>query len=176
MARLLGGRALLFGTLPASSRSLGPVRILAVNVVWFKRDLRVDDHRPLVEACRRGPVLPVLLDEPEGWAQPDMARRHREFVAESIADLDEALRRRGQGLLVLRGPALESLDRLRREFGMRTVFAHQETGNGWSFQRDRDVRRWCHESAIEFHEFPQFGVIRGLRDRQGWAALGAVHG
>jgi hypothetical protein len=26
------------------------------HIVWFKRDLRVQDHRPLVEAARLGPV------------------------------------------------------------------------------------------------------------------------
>ena len=27
---------------------------MAVNVVWFKRDLRITDHWPLVEAAARG--------------------------------------------------------------------------------------------------------------------------
>ena len=125
-----------------------------MNVVWFKRDLRIDDHRPLAEACRRGLVLPVFLDEPDGWAQPDLAQRHREFVAEAISDLDDELRRLGQGLLVLRGPARESLDRLREHFGMCALFAHEETGNDWSFRRDRRVRKWCRDCGIEFHEFP----------------------
>jgi deoxyribodipyrimidine photo-lyase len=34
------------------------------QLVWFKRDLRVADHRPLVEAARRGPVLPLYIVEP----------------------------------------------------------------------------------------------------------------
>ena len=30
-------------------------------VVWFKRDLRVQDHWPLLEAAQRGPVLCLYL-------------------------------------------------------------------------------------------------------------------
>ena len=30
--------------------------------MWFKRDLRTVDHRPLLEACAHGPVLPLSLN------------------------------------------------------------------------------------------------------------------
>ena len=30
-------------------------------VVWFKRDLRTQDHRPLATAAERGPVIPLLV-------------------------------------------------------------------------------------------------------------------
>ena len=43
------------------------------TVVWFKRDLRVIDHRPLAEASRLGPVLPLYIAEPGCWAEPDTA-------------------------------------------------------------------------------------------------------
>jgi deoxyribodipyrimidine photo-lyase len=35
-----------------------------VQLVWFKRDLRVFDHAPLAQAARRGPVLPLYIAEP----------------------------------------------------------------------------------------------------------------
>lgn len=140
-----------------------------MNVIWFKRDLRIDDHRPLVEAARRGRCLPVYLVEPELWQQPDAARRHQDFILECLADLDRALRCRGQGLLLLEGDWQHSFERLRQHYGMTALYAHQETGNGWSFERDRNVRTWCRQQGIAFHEYPQFGVVRGLRQRDGWA-------
>ena len=47
----------------------------ALQLVWFKRDLRTVDHRPLVEALKRGPVLPLYVVEPELWQQPDTSER-----------------------------------------------------------------------------------------------------
>ncbi len=38
---------------------MGPVRI-----VWFQRDLRTVGHRPLQEASRLDPVLPLAVVEP----------------------------------------------------------------------------------------------------------------
>jgi deoxyribodipyrimidine photo-lyase len=52
--------------------ALTPMSIVQpVQVVWFKRDLRWVDHRPLLEASRHGAVLPLLVVEPEYWRQPD---------------------------------------------------------------------------------------------------------
>ncbi len=42
-----------------------------LQVVWFKRDLRIVDHTPLAEAARRGPVLPLYVAEPDYWGLPD---------------------------------------------------------------------------------------------------------
>lgn len=46
------------------------------NVVWFKRDLRIADHAPLVEAVSRGPVIPLLVIEPELWkSKPELPQK-----------------------------------------------------------------------------------------------------
>ncbi|MEO1189640.1 MAG: deoxyribodipyrimidine photo-lyase, partial [Pseudomonadota bacterium] len=60
-----------------------------VNLVWFKRDLRVEDHRVLARASEDGPVLPLFVVEDELWQQPDMSARHWAFVEEALKDLRE---------------------------------------------------------------------------------------
>ncbi|MBY6204788.1 FAD-binding domain-containing protein [Halomonas denitrificans] len=140
-----------------------------VQLVWFKRDLRVDDHAPLAAAAEHGPVLPVYVVEPELWRQPDAALRHQQFIAEALVDLDRSLRRIGQGLVVRVGNVIDVFEALHREFDVTVIRAHEETGNGWSFDRDRKVRAWAAERGIELHETPQFGVTRGLTERAGWA-------
>ena len=47
----------------------------ALNIVWFKRDLRIADHRPLAMAIAAGPTLPLYIAEPELWAQPDASAK-----------------------------------------------------------------------------------------------------
>ena len=39
----------------------------ALQIVWFKRDLRIVDHQPLEAAVERGLVLPLYVVEPELW-------------------------------------------------------------------------------------------------------------
>ncbi|MCH8477083.1 MAG: DNA photolyase family protein [Wenzhouxiangella sp.] len=141
----------------------------ALTLVWFKRDLRIDDHRALVEAARRGPVLPLYIVEPDYWQLPDSSQRQQDFVADSLIELDQQLRRLGQGLVMALGDAVEVLAGLHRRHGFDTIHCHEETGNDWTFARDRAVRAWCRDRGVAVQEYPQFGVKRGLHDRDGWS-------
>ncbi|MCS7209867.1 MAG: FAD-binding domain-containing protein, partial [Fimbriimonadales bacterium] len=57
---------------------------------------------------------------------------------------------------------------IRQAHGIAALWAHQEVGNNWTFQRDKAVRRWARTHGVPFHEIPQDGIIRGLRSREGW--------
>ena len=140
-----------------------------LQIVWFKRDLRIQDHRPLAEAARHGPVLPLLVVEPELWRQPDASGRQWAFCAESLRDLDQALRGLGQPLVIRSGDVVEVLRTLHRRHGVAGLWSHQETGNGWTYARDRRVGAWLRNEAIGWIEHRPFGVVRRLRSRNGWA-------
>ncbi len=140
-----------------------------LQVVWFKRDLRVADHRPLLQASHLGPVLPLAVIEPELWRQPDASARQWAFAAESLEDLRAALAALGQPLVVRIGPVPEVLERARRRYGIAGLWSHEETGNGLTFARDRQVAAWARHHGIPWNEIPQNGVVRRLGSRQGWA-------
>ncbi|QNG26243.1 deoxyribodipyrimidine photo-lyase [Synechococcus sp. HK01-R] len=140
-----------------------------LQLVWFKRDLRTVDHWPLFEALQQGPVLPLYIVEPEFWRQPDASARQWAFCAEALADLRQRLEQLGQPLVVRVGDAISVLERARQRLGMAALWSHEETGHALSYARDRRVAAWAREHGIPWREIPQFGVIRGLRRRQGWA-------
>ena len=141
----------------------------ALHIVWFKRDLRAFDHQPLVEACRHGAVLPLVIVEPKLWQQPDCSARQWDFCAESLYDLRESLAALGQPLVVRLGSAVEVLELARQRFCIQGLWSHMETGNGWTYGRDLAVAKWARFHSIKWVEIPQFGVIRCLRSRNGWA-------
>ncbi|MFK7956803.1 MAG: deoxyribodipyrimidine photo-lyase/cryptochrome family protein [Lysobacterales bacterium] len=142
-----------------------------MNVVWFKRDLRVKDHDALATALALGSTLPLYIIEPELWQQPDRSWRQWRFLLDSLTSLDEALRAEGGELCVRVGNAVEVLETLRQEFGDLKLHAHEETGTRWTDQRDIAVRRWCKDQQVPWQEQRQFGVFRALRQRDGWAGL-----
>jgi deoxyribodipyrimidine photo-lyase len=141
----------------------------ALQVVWFKRDLRIVDHRPLVLAGQAGTVLPLYIAEPGLWAQPDASARQWEFAAESLAHLRDALAVCGAPLCVMVGDAVSILQRLHELHGVAALWSHEETGNGWTYARDRAVAAWARRASVPWHEARQFGVIRRLKSRNGWA-------
>jgi len=140
-----------------------------VQCVWFKRDLRVTDHRPLAEAASRGPVLAVYAIEPSVVGAAAFDALHWGFLRESLAELRERLRELGGDLIVRRGEAVEVLESLREATGFWQLWSHEETGNAITFARDRAVADWARATGVAWKETPQNGVVRGLKDRDGWA-------
>lgn len=145
-----------------------------LNIVWFKRDLRIADHASLRAALGEGgPVVGCYTIESAVVGGPDFASRHWDCIAEALTDLRIALAEIGVPLLVLRREVLDVLEGFREQaraqgLGLR-LWSHQETGNDITFQRDRAVGRWAKSAGVDWTEFLQHGVFRALPKRDGWA-------
>lgn len=139
-------------------------------LVWFKRDLRVQDNPVLAHAAAQGGrVLPLFIVDPEAWSQPDASARHWRFVAESLGELRDQLGHLGAPLVVRKGPAQAVLAQLCHETGIRHILSLEETGNVWSYRRDRAIAAWARDAGILWQELSQMGVVRRLSSRDGWA-------
>jgi deoxyribodipyrimidine photo-lyase len=68
-----------------------------INIVWFKRDLRIHDHAPLYEAAQAGfPVLPIYVVELDYWQKKFASRRHWHFIHECLIELRADCQKIGQ--------------------------------------------------------------------------------
>ncbi len=139
-------------------------------LVWFKRDLRVQDHEPLLRAQAHGDALAVYLIEPEWLDSPECDASHVDFALQCLAELREDLAQQGLPLWVRVGSAVSVLSRLHQALGFTHLLSHEETGPGWSYTRDVEVARWCRQAGVVWQECTQTGVVRRLKDRAGWAA------
>jgi deoxyribodipyrimidine photo-lyase len=141
---------------------------MTYSLIWFKRDLRWEDHAPLALASRLGPVRCIYVVEPELWTQPDCALQHFEFIRESLSDLDAYLRQLGGRVEVHQGEMTEVLQRLWESDPFSGLYSHEETGNGFTYLRDQKVATWCRAQGVMWQEFAQFGVVRRLKSRDLW--------
>ena len=148
---------------------------MSYELVWFKRDLRWQDHAALAQAAARGPVRCIYVIEPELWLQPDAALQHFEFVRESLQALDRELRLHGGGMDIHTGELPEVLTQIWQEAPFRGLHSHQETGNGFTYARDLKVAAWCQAHQVPWTEHAQFGVVRGLKNRNLWQAEWEKH-
>lgn len=146
-----------------------------INIVWFKRDLRVQDHAALAAAFQQGLVLPLFCWEPTVWqnttdAQTDYAKQHQQFILECLVSLTQALK--ALGLVLLQSPfgMVETLNLLQQHYQITQIFSHEETGNGASFTVDKTVAVWCKHHQVVWQEFAQNGVVRRLKNRNHWNA------
>lgn len=147
-----------------------------VEVVWFKRDLRISDHQPLIEAClhaqkKASLILPIYLIEPEIWQNPDASARHWQFINDCLIELNQELSALGQPLQVLQGSATDVFDNLLQQFQILTVWSHLETGNLASFKRDLAVKSLLKKQQVNWIEFQQHAVQRAGINRDFYSQL-----
>jgi deoxyribodipyrimidine photo-lyase len=139
-----------------------------INIVWLKRDLRLTDHAPLQAAVDAGiPFLILYLFEPSLMQAPDYDVRHARFVWQSLQDIKAQLPNK-EALYIAKEEVVPVLELLHQTHQIHTLFSHQETGNGISFERDKAVARWCRKSGVVWQEFSDRGIIRGLKIRENW--------
>ncbi len=136
-----------------------------MQVLWFKRDLRLTDHMPLFEALRNrkagGLTMPLYIHEPSLIADPFCARQHQCFIHECLAELANELEALGGLLYQQVGEAEDVFDALHQQHGLTAIWAHRETTQKSHHARDRGVRQWARRNGVIFHELPQNNVIRG---------------
>jgi len=97
-------------------------------LVWLRRDLRTEDHAALSAACThaRSVCCAFVFDRDILDALPERADRRVEFIHDSVAEVDAALRRAGGGLAVAHGRAPEEIPRLARALGADAVYANRD--------------------------------------------------
>ena len=118
-----------------------------IQIVWFRRDLRVADHATLHDAARCGPVLPLYVVDPARLREATFGTRHWVFVRECLLEVDAALRALGQPLRIRVGRPVAVLDALadevaRAERTVGAVWAMAEPGRR-AAARDEAVGVWA---------------------------------
>ncbi|PLS67823.1 MAG: hypothetical protein CV045_11380 [Cyanobacteria bacterium M5B4] len=104
-------------------------------ILWFRNDLRLHDHQPIVSALKQQALLiPVYCLDPRQFATtplgfPKTGAWRAKFLLESLADLRENLKQRGSNLLVYRGKPEEILPDLAQSLGVTAIYYHQEVAS-----------------------------------------------
>jgi deoxyribodipyrimidine photo-lyase len=142
-----------------------------VNIVWLKRDLRLEDHEPLFRAEKSNrKTLLLYIFEPALLKDDHYSGRHWRFVQESIDDINQQLQAYGSQVLNVMGDAIEVFKKLTELLVVSEVFSHQETGMKITYDRDLGLARFLQSESIPWNEYVHNGVWRGLKNRQTWRA------
>lgn len=142
-----------------------------VNIVWFKRDLRLSDHAPLKNAIENSlPIILVYIFENVLIEDEHYSERHWKFVNDCLTDMISKLQKKNLKLNVLKGNAIDIFKKLTNDFNVQNVYSYQETGIKVTFDRDKEVTQLFKKRSIKWIEYQNNGVIRGLIDRKDWSS------
>lgn len=112
----------------------------AVNIMWFRRDLRLDDNAALYHALRSEyNVIPVfcfdknILDDLE-----DKADRRVQFIHDVIMHMQAQLKKLGSAMEVFYGTPNQMFDSLLKKYTIYTVFANNDYEQ-YAIDRDEEI-------------------------------------
>ena len=140
-----------------------------INVVWFKRDLRLEDNEAIYNALNSNKrTLFLYVLEPTLISDKHYNERHWNFIKQSIVDLNESLKQYNSKILTVETEVVTAFNQLTANYKINAVFSHQETGLLLTFNRDKEFKRYCRNNTIQWVENNNNGVLRGLLDREDW--------
>ena len=133
------------------------VKPYARGLMWFRRDLRVDDNAALYHALKSCEQVFCAFVFDSGILDPlPRVDRRVEFIRESLVELDRSLQVASShaeaGLIVHHGRALESLAALVRELSVNAVFFNHDDEPA-SLVRDEAVRSALRAGGVAAHDF-----------------------
>ena len=140
-----------------------------MNIVWLKRDLRIQDHGPIFTAASTEKIVVIYVFEPNRMAEPDYGANHHAFIVDSLLELQESLKSLNISLVYFVGEVVDVLAELTTVHKSLTLHSHIEIGGGWTYKRDKQVKKWCKVHQVTWIEYPIFEVQRPSPNRDDWA-------
>ncbi len=113
---------------------------MTAALVWFRRDLRVQDHAALHHALKTHRRVYCCFVFDTGILDP-LPRRDRrvEFILRAVEEVDAALRETGGALIVRHGDPLIEVPQLAAELGVDEVYVNRDYEPA-ALARDAEVR------------------------------------
>ena len=124
---------------------------MSAALVWFRRDLRLQDHAALHHALQSFDCVhcafvfdSTILDRLQ------RCDRRVEFILRAVEEVDAGLRAMGGALITRHGDPVAEIPRLAAELGVSAVFANRDYEPA-AIARDAEVRRRL--ASADFHDF-----------------------
>ncbi len=113
-----------------------------IAIVWFRKDLRLEDN-PALMAARDlgGHMAPLYIwdsDPSEEWA---MGSASKWWLHQSLVSLDKALTRLGSRLTICRGNYLNTLETIIRQIGATSVFWNRDYEPSFRVKEQKIIKR-----------------------------------
>ena len=140
-----------------------------IVVVWFKRDLRLQDNEAIFNALQtKKRILFLYVFEDSLLTDPHYNQRHFNFIKQSLQDINEDIKNYHTKIVSVQTEVVSAFNLLQNKYIISSVFSHQETGLLITYERDKVFARYCKNNSINWVENTNNAVSRGLLNREDW--------
>lgn len=141
----------------------------SINVVWLKRDLRLQDNEAIANALKSNKrTLLLYVFEFILLNDSHYNERHFNFIKESLRDINDQLKGFDTKVLTVTSDIQTAFNLIQEFYKVDAIFSHVETGLLVTYNRDKEFTRYCRNNLIQWIESKNNGVERGLVNREHW--------
>jgi deoxyribodipyrimidine photo-lyase len=123
------------------------------TLVWFRRDLRISDHEPLLRATQRGLVVPIFVFDRALLHHPETGSARVAFLLAALHALDADLRSLGGRLIVRSGDPVQVLPDLVEAAGAEGIYAHTDCERIYGRVRDARLNQALAQRGLKMRWF-----------------------
>ena len=111
----------------------------AVNIFWFRRDLRLEDNAGLYQALNdKNPVLPIFIFDKNILNHlTDKSDRRVEFIHDAVSEIHQQLTTIGSTIEVIYGTPEAAFQSLTKKYKIEKVYTNHDYE---AYARDRDTQ------------------------------------
>ncbi len=122
-----------------------------VNIVWFRRDLRLYDNAALYYALKAGkPVLPIFIFDKQILDQlEDKKDRRVVFIHRALEDMQLKLKKYGSSILVKYGFPEQVFKEIQTQYSIENVFTNHDY-EPYALERDKAIEKQLQDNHIGF--------------------------
>jgi len=123
------------------------------SMVWFRRDLRLRDHRALWNASRRShDIVGVFVFDTHILSKLPRHDQRVTFLVEALKSLQEDLQSRNAQIIVLHGDPIREIPKAVQKLKVQALFFNEDF-ESYAIQRDSKVIQKLQSENIPVHTF-----------------------
>ena len=126
----------------------------AVNIFWFRRDLRLEDNTGLYHALKSGlPVVPLFIFDSNILERLENKNDSRvTFIHTALLNIKTKLERIGASLEVHNGNPSDIFNNLTKKYTIRAVYCNHDY-EPYARERDNSIEGLLKKNNISFHTY-----------------------
>jgi len=126
----------------------------AINIFWFRRDLRLDDNKGLFEALRSGlAVLPIFIFDKNILDRLPKDDARVNFIFETLQEMNSKLQNENSsGIGMYYGKPIEVFKQLLENFNIQSVFTNHDY-EPYAKERDSEIKTFLKSKSIGFNTY-----------------------
>ncbi|MDE3145106.1 MAG: deoxyribodipyrimidine photo-lyase [Bacteroidota bacterium] len=125
-----------------------------INIMWFRRDLRLEDNTALYHALKNNiPVIPIFIFDKNILNDlEEKADKRVQFIYDALMEIQSELIHLGSTLKVFYSTPIETFKDLINEYQIEKVFVNQDYEQ-YSIDRDVSIEKLLNEHGAKFYSY-----------------------